>query len=170
MSRDREVGKSDTWREYKATVESVSSLIGRYSARACRTSGSSVRLPIPGRKRASRSLGLLAQSGPFRYSRKWNNQAFGVVGLGGIIMPGSNRNYRRVSDRRGQDSDLGWWLSGTFVLTLLVALVVYGVTRPNLMTVNTQPITTAPQANTVGQVPKSDDRVQNPVGAPGTNR
>ena len=84
-------------------------------------------------------------------------------------MPRTGRNYRRVPDRHDQNSDLGWWVGGTLVLALLVALVVYGVTRPNLTTINTQP-TLAPQANTVGQAPKSDDRVQNPVGAPGTNQ
>ena len=85
-------------------------------------------------------------------------------------MPRTVRNYRRVPDRHDQNSDLGWWISGTLVLTLLVALVVYRVTRPNLTTINTQPTPIAPQTNTVGQPPKSDDRVQNPVGAPGTNQ
>ena len=81
----------------------------------------------------------------------------------------TNRKHRRVPDRHEPDSDLGWWIGGTFVLALLGALVIYGVTRPNAVMINTQPTTTAPQANTVGQAPKSDDRVQNPVGAPGTN-
>ena len=82
-------------------------------------------------------------------------------------MPRTVRNSRRVLDRHDQNSDVVWWISGTLVLTLLVALAVYGVTRPNLTTTNTQPTTVAP--HTVGQVPKSSDRVQNPVGAPGTN-
>jgi hypothetical protein len=85
-------------------------------------------------------------------------------------MPRTVRKYRRVPERHDKNSDLVWWISGTLVLTLLVALVVYGVTRPNLTTINTQPTPIAPQTNTVGQAPKSDDRVQNPVGAPGTNQ
>ena len=80
-------------------------------------------------------------------------------------MPVTNRNHRRVRDLRDRDSDWLWWISGTFVVALLVALFIYGVTRPNPARV-TMPTTTSPQANTVGQVPKSDDRVENPVGAP----
>ena len=85
-------------------------------------------------------------------------------------MPVSNRNHRRVPDHHERVSDLGWWIGGTLVLALLGALVIYGVARPNAIVINTQPTMTAPRANTVGQAPKSDDRVQNPVGAPGTNR
>ena len=62
-----------------------------------------------------------------------------------------------------------WWISGTFVVALLVTLFIYGVTPPSPATF-TLPTIPAPQANTVGQVPKSDDRVKNPVGAPGTNQ
>ena len=84
------------------------------------------------------------------------------------------RNWRSleanpVNVTMPRNSDLGWWIGGTFVLALLGALVIYGVTRPNAIVINTQPTTISPQANTVGQAPKSDDRVQNPVGAPGTN-
>ena len=61
-------------------------------------------------------------------------------------MPRTVRNHRRFRDRHAQNSDLGWWISGTLVLTLLVALVVYGVTRPNLTTINTQPTPIAPRA------------------------
>ena len=84
-------------------------------------------------------------------------------------MPRTVRNSCRLLDRHDQNSDLGWWISGSLVLALLIALAVYGLTLPNPTTINTQPTTMAQQANTVGQVPKSDDRVQNPVGAPGTN-
>ena len=84
-------------------------------------------------------------------------------------MPVTNRNYRRLRDPRDRDSDWLWWISGTFVVALLVALFIYGVTRPNPATF-TMPTAKTPQTNTVGQVPKSDDRVENPVAAPGTNR
>ena len=67
-------------------------------------------------------------------------------------MPRTVRKYPRVPERHDKNSDLVWWISGTLVLTLLVALVVYGVTRPNLTTINTQPTPIAPQTNTVGQV------------------
>ena len=43
-------------------------------------------------------------------------------------MPRTVRKYRRVPERHDKNSDLVWWISGTLVLTLLVALVVYGVT------------------------------------------
>jgi hypothetical protein len=85
------------------------------------------------------------------------------------LPPRTDRNYRRVPERHEPESDLGWLIGGTFVLALLGALVIYVVTRPNAVVISPQPTTMAPQANTVGP-PKSDDRVQTPISAPGINR
>ena len=84
-------------------------------------------------------------------------------------MAGAPRNERRVPDRRDPNSNWGWLIGGTVVMALLLALSIYWVAGPNLIAINTQPTTIAPQTSTVGQAPKSDERVRNPVGAPGTN-
>ena len=84
--------------------------------------------------------------------------------------PRTDRNYRRVPERHEPESDLWWLIGGTLVLALLGALVIFVVTRPNAVVISPQPTTMAPQANTVGQAPKSDDRVQTPISAPGINR
>ena len=60
-----------------------------------------------------------------------------------------------------QTAKIGWWISSTIVFaSLVVALLLYGLTPPNLTTTNTQRTTIAPQSTTVGEVPKSNDRVQ----------